>query len=112
MRMTGGSISVASLREGVALNSAGAVPEQIREPRIQLLVGHLPHVDLGFQCELVPIAARFHLARAPFQRVHQELVPLHFLGAFCVHCLPRHIEHLLDVHVGLVASRVLARRLG
>jgi hypothetical protein len=53
MRMNRRFDSVASLREGVALNSARAVPEQIREPRIQLLVGHLPHVDLGFQCEIV-----------------------------------------------------------
>jgi hypothetical protein len=54
MRMNRRFDSVASLREGVALNRAGAVPEQVREPRIQLLVGHLPHVDLGFQRELVP----------------------------------------------------------
>ena len=46
--------SVASLREGVALNSAGAVPEQVCDPRIQLLVAHLPHADPRFERELVP----------------------------------------------------------
>ena len=45
MRMNRRFDSVASLREGVALNSARAVSEQVREPGIQLLVGHLPYVD-------------------------------------------------------------------
>jgi hypothetical protein len=113
MRMNRRFDSVASLREGVALNSAGAVAEQVCKPRIQLLVGHLPHADLGFELELVAVVARFHLRRPPFQRVYQKLVPLHFLGAFRLHCLPRHVKQLLDVRIGLVLSRarVLFRKL-
>jgi hypothetical protein len=67
MRMNRRFDSVASLREGVALNSAGAVPEQVREPRIQLLVGHLPHANLRIERELVPVALGFILLARHFK---------------------------------------------
>jgi hypothetical protein len=54
MRMNRRFDSVASLREGVALNRAGAVPEQVREPRIQLLVGHLPPLTSASSVSLSP----------------------------------------------------------
>jgi hypothetical protein len=111
MRMNRRFDSVASLREGVALSSAGAVPEQVREPRIQLLVGHLPHANLRIERELVPVAPGFHLARAPFQGVHEEPVALGFLGSLRLARLARHIEHLFDMHVGLALFRARVARI-